>query len=121
MTGVGGDNDLMVAMVLWTFFMLGVAAVVLVAASVAGGSRQGPDGVRAYLHDVRAGLRTWRAERRGEEPPVAVAEPVDTSFEEFLDATTVHDPAYLGVEDLTDTLARTRDRATRGVPGFGRR
>jgi hypothetical protein len=46
---------------------------------------------------------------------------VDSSFDELLAAAEVDDPAYLGVEDLTDTLARARERASRGVSGITRR
>jgi hypothetical protein len=112
----------MVTMVVSTFLALASAAAVLVVASVAGG--RGPDqpaGPRAYVADVRAGLRTWRSERRGAAAPVQGPAPVDTTLQEILDTSTAPDPAYLGVEDLTETLARARERAARGVGGLTRR
>ena len=114
----------MVAVVAWTLVALVVAALVLVVASVAE-SRSGEQsaGVRGYVADVRAGLRTWRASRskHADERPAPHAAPVDTPFDEFLAATEVQDPAYVAVEDLTDTLTRARDRAARGVSGLTRR
>ena len=113
----------MVAAAVWTFLALVVAASVLVVASVADGRGMESGGVRAYLDDVRAGLRTWRAARSKDvaQRPVPPAEPVDTSIEDFFAATEVQDPAYVAVEDLTETLSLARDRAARGVSRITRR
>ena len=109
-------------MVLWTLLALAAAAVVLVVAGAAGdGGADRPAGLRTHLTDARAGVRTWRSERRGEAGPAPVPEPVDTTIDDLLAATAVQDPAYLAVEDLTETLARARERAARGVQGLSRR
>jgi len=114
----------MVAAVIWTFVALLVAASVLVVAGVAEG-RDGASGVgvRAYLDDVRAGLRTWRATRSKDHAgrPAPQAQPVDTSIDDFFAATEVEDPAYVAVEDITETLALARERAARGVSRITRR
>ena len=113
----------MLTMVLWTLLALATAILVLVVASAAGGDGEDrPTGVHAYLADVRAGVRTWRSERRGGTATSRpAAQPVETSIEDFFAASTERAPAYLGVDDLTDTLARARERATRGVSGLARR
>lgn len=112
----------MLSMVVSTLLALGAAAAVLVVASVAGGrNARRPAGVSTFAGDVRSGLRTWRSTRRGDARPASAPAPVDTPFEDFLAATAVQDPAYLGVDDLTETLARARQRATRGVGGLSRR
>lgn len=117
-----GDTEAMVSTVVLTLLALGAAATVLVVASEAGGrDAERPTGFGAYLGDVRSGVRTWRAARCGEDRPAPAAEPVDTTIDDFLDATTVPDPAYLAVEDLTETLTRARERAARGVQGIARR
>lgn len=106
----------MLPLVVWTFAALALAAVVLVVASVAGG-RTGD--VRVFGQDLVAGLHGLR--RRPGGRPAEAPEPVDSSFDELLAAAEVNDPAYLAVEDLTDTLARARERAARGVSGLTRR
>ncbi len=112
----------MLSMVVSTLLALASAVAVFVVAGAAGGrGHDRPAGVRAYLADVRAGMHTWRARRGGAVDGATEPEPVDTTMEEFLDATAVPDPAYLGVEDLTETLARARERAARGVGGITRR
>jgi hypothetical protein len=111
----------MISMVLSAFLALGAAAAVLVVASAAGGrGGDGPTGMRAYLADVRAGLHTLRSERRGA-VRITGPEPVDATIEDVLDSSAGQDPAYLGVDDLTETLARARQRATRHVGGTSRR
>lgn len=109
-------------MAVWTLLALAVAASVLVLASVASGTDDHGLSLRGYLDDVRAGLRAWQAQRHGhdEQAPVG-SEPVDATMDDLFAATTVQDPAYLGVDDLTDTLARARERAARGVSGLSRR
>jgi hypothetical protein len=114
----------MVAVVVWTFLALVVAASVLILASVAEGRRgESGGGVRAYLDDVRAGVRTWWAARSKDAArrPTPQAEPVDTHIDDFFAATEVQDPAYVAVEDLTETLALARERAARGVSRITRR
>lgn len=112
----------MVTMVVSTVLALATASAVLVVAGAAGGrSDERPTGVGPYLADVRAGLRSWRSERRGHARPAPAAGPVDTTMDDLFAATEVQDPAYLGVEDLTETLARARERAARGVQGIARR
>ena len=106
----------MLTLVVWTFVALAVAAAVLVVASVAGG-RTGD--VRTFARDLVAGLRDLRT--RPAERPAPAPEPMDSSFDELMAAAEVDDPAYLGVEDLADTLARARERAGRGVSGLTRR
>ena len=106
----------MVFLVVWTLVALGAAAVVMVIAS--GGSdgvRSG--GPRAALADVRAGLASWRARKATPEAVAAVLEPepVDTTFDEFFAAAEVEDDGYLQLDELTDTLVRARELASRGV------
>lgn len=117
-------------MVVFTLLALAAAAVVLVVASVADHE---PDdaapGVRGYLTDVRSGLRTMRSDRprRGatggaiRQRPDRGADRGASDLDDFFDATAVQAPAYVAVEDLTETLARARERAARGVSGFTRR
>jgi hypothetical protein len=111
----------MLMTVVWTLLALAAAAAVLVVASVTD-DRTDERGVRAYVADLRTGLRGLRARRAGdagERPAAAV--PVETTMDDLLAAAEVQDPAYVAVEDLTDTLARARDRAARSVPGLPRR
>jgi len=113
----------MLTMVVWTFVALVAAALVLVVASVAEGRSGGPsDGVRGFLRSVWAGLRGLRAgSATRSDARAAVEEPADSSLDDFFAATEVQDPAYVAVEDLTETLARARERAARGVSGLARR
>ena len=108
----------MVTLVVWTLVALAAAALVLVVASAAGG-RTG--GLRTFWEDMGAGLRGLRSSGDDDARPAPTAEPVDSTIDDLLAAAEVEDPAYLGVEDLTDTLARARERATRGVSGLTRR
>ena len=109
-------------MVLWTFVALVAAAFVLVVAGAAAGRTDDRGtGLRGYVRDVRAGVRTLWADRRDPAAARAADGAVDTTIDDFFAATEVHDPAYLGVDDLTDTLARARERAARGVAGLSRR
>lgn len=102
----------MATLIVWTLIAIGAAALVLVVASAASG-RTG--GVRTFVHDLRAGLQEYRS--RGSESPAANPEPapVDTTLDEFFAAAQVDDDPYLRVDDLTDTLARARVLASRGV------
>lgn len=111
----------MISMVLSALLALAAAVSVLVVAGAAGGrGGDGPAGLRAWLTDVRAGLHTLRSERRGA-GRATDEEPVDTTIEDILASSGAQDRAYLGVEDLTQTLARARERAARGVGGISRR
>jgi hypothetical protein len=109
----------MLTLVVWTLVALAAAALVLVVAGAAGG-RTGD--LRGFWRDVVAGLRALRSRPAEDDrtAPVRVAEPVEASLDELLAAAEVDDPPYLAVEDLTDTLARARERATRGVSGLTR-
>ncbi|WP_298459583.1 hypothetical protein [uncultured Cellulomonas sp.] len=118
----------MVTMVVWTLVALAAAALVLVIASVAETpTGDGRTGVRGYLQDLRAGVRTLRGERgqhgRGARQARRAADEgaAESTLEDFFAATEVQAPAYVAVEDLTDTLARARERAARGVHGLSRR
>lgn len=110
----------MLSIFVWTLVALGAAVLVLVVASVTNG-RDG--GLRSFLRDLRAGLREWRS--RGIAAPVTAIEPepVDATFDEFFAAAQVDDEAYLRVDDLTDTLAWARARASQASRsvGIGRR
>jgi hypothetical protein len=110
----------MLTLVVWTLVALAAAALVLVVAGAAGG-RTGD--LHGFLRDLGAGLRELRTRTAPDDgaAPVPAREPVDASLDELLAGAEVDDPAYLAVEDLTDTLARARDRASRGVSGLTRR
>ncbi len=110
----------MLTLVVWTLVALAAAAVVLVVAGAAGG-RTGD--LRGFLRDLGAGLRELRTRTapHDDAAPVETAEPVDASLDELLAAAEVDDAPYLAVEDLTETLARARERAPRGVAGLPRR
>jgi hypothetical protein len=110
----------MLTLAVWTFVALAAAAAVLVVAGTAGG-RTGD--LRGFWRDLVAGLRTLRSRPAPDSPAPSAerAEPVDTSLEDLLAGAEVQDAPYLAVEDLTDTLARARERATRGVSGLTRR
>ena len=115
----------MLTMVVWTLVALAAAALVLVVASVAETpSGDGGAGIRGYLDDVRAGVRTLRGERGREARQARRAadeDEVESTLDDFFAATEVQAPAYVAVEDLTETLARARERAARGVQGLSRR
>jgi len=117
----------MLTMVVWTLVALAAAALVLVVASVAETpSGDGGAGIRGYLDDVRAGVRTLRGERGREARQARRAADedeveVESTLDDFFAATEVQAPAYVAVEDLTETLARARERAARGVQGLSRR
>ena len=100
----------MISIVVWTFVALATALLVMVIA-VATNSEVG--GLRAFFADLRAGLRDWRA--RGMAAPIVPAEraPVDATFDEFFAAAQVDEEPYLQLDDLTDTLVRAREQATR--------
>ena len=106
----------MVSLVVWTLVALSAAALVLV---VAGGGNDGDrsGGPRAALRDVRAGLASWRARGTASEDAISVLEPepVDATLDEFFAAAQVADDGYLQLDELTDTLTRARDLASRGV------
>lgn len=112
----------MVSLVVWTVVALGTAALVL---AVAGGGNDGArshdgarsNGPRAALRDVRAGLAAWRLRGTASEETIAVLtpEPVDATLDEFFAAAEVADDGYLQLDELTDTLSRARDLASRGV------
>ena len=108
----------MLPLVLWTVVALVTAALVLVVASAAGGRG---DGMRTFLADMVAGVRGIRTRGQGGDRPRPGPEPVDTTIDDFFAAAEVQDPAYLAAEDLTETLARARERASRGVSGLTRR
>ncbi|GAA2728260.1 hypothetical protein [Cellulomonas aerilata] len=114
----------MLTLVVWTFLALVAAAAVLVVAGSAGG-RTGS--LRGFFRHLVAGLRALRTRRTapGDDARADAGddsdEPVETSLDELLAAAEVDDPAYLAVEDLTETLARARERATRGVSALTRR
>jgi hypothetical protein len=111
----------MLTLVVWTLVALVAAALVLVVAGAAAGGRTGS--VRGFLQDFGAGVRELRPRTTPEDQavPVRTHEPVDASLDELLAAAEVDDAPYLAVEDLTDTLARARERASRGVSGLTRR
>ncbi|HEY5518860.1 MAG TPA: hypothetical protein VIK17_04365 [Cellulomonas sp.] len=100
----------MVTLLLWTFIALGAAAVVIVVASVASGQE---GGVRLFLDDLRAGVSEWRAHGSPSPTVNPEPEPVDATFDEFFASAQVTDDPYLQVDELTDTLAWARGRATR--------
>lgn len=114
----------MVTLVVWTFVALAAAAFVLVVAGAADSpGAEASAGVRGYVDDLRAGLRTLRSDRRraGEPRPARTHVDDDADLDDFFAATEVQAPAYVAVEDLTDTLARARERAARGMSGLSRR
>ncbi len=110
----------MLTLVVWTLVALVAAALVMVVAGAAEG-RTG--GLHGFLQDFVAGLRELRSRPAAEDRtvPAPVGEPVDASLDELLAAAEVDDAPYLAVEDLTETLARARERASRGVSGLTRR
>jgi hypothetical protein len=110
----------MLTLVVWTLVALAAAALVLVVAGVAEG-RTGD--LRGFPRDVLAGLRELRSRSASEDGAARVhtAEPVDASLEELLATAEVDDAPYLAAEDLAETLARARERASRGVSGLTRR
>jgi hypothetical protein len=93
-----------------------VAAGVLLVASVAGGARAVDES------PWQAFRRGWAArhESDGESAAAVAAEPVDLSLSEFLTATAERGEGYLQVDELTETLTRAREKATRSVPGLRR-
>jgi hypothetical protein len=109
----------MLTLVVWTFVALAAAASVLLVAGTAGG-RTGD--LRGFWRDLVAGLRRLRSKPAPDSSARFVpAQPVDTSLDDLLAGAEVPDSPYLAVEDLTDTLSRARERATRGVSGLTRR
>ena len=110
----------MVWLLFWIVVALGTAVVVIGAASV-GDGRTG--GLRALLVDMRAGMRELRANNREPAAVVPEAEPVDTTLDELFASAPVGADAYLGVDDLTETITWAREQATRASRsvGLGRR
>ncbi|MGV8967604.1 MAG: hypothetical protein ACOH2F_15155 [Cellulomonas sp.] len=106
----------MISLVVWTLVALSAAVLVLV---VAGGANDGArsEGPRAVLHDIRAGLADWRNRKTASDTTRAVLErePVDATLDEFFAAAEVDDDGYLQLDELTGTLSRARDLASRGV------
>ncbi|MDM8083571.1 hypothetical protein QUV83_02160 [Cellulomonas cellasea] len=114
----------MTAVVVWTIIALVAGAGVLLVASVA--SREpGDRGLRSGLEDLRNGVVGLVTRRDRKDPERAAvresAEPVDVRLDEFLSATAVDEEAYLRADDITDTLAKAREKAARTVPWLGRR
>jgi len=104
----------MIPLVVWTLVALSAAALVLV---VAGGGNDGArgGGPRAAWRDMRAGLATWRTRGTVSAAAANEPEPVDATLAEFFAAAEVEDDGYLQLEELTDTLSRARELASRGV------
>ncbi len=110
----------MLTLVVWTLVALVAAAAVMVVAGVAGGQTRD---LRGFRRDLGAGLRDLRTRTSSDAGAAAddAHAPVDASLDELLAAAEVDDAPYLAAEDLTDTLARARERASRGVSGLTRR
>lgn len=109
----------MAVALVWILVALVVAAGVLLLAGSASG---GAGDLREFARDLRNGV----AARRHPEPEqieaaaIAEVEPVDTSMDVFFQEAAVDEDAYLNVDDITDTLARAKDRAVRGMHGLTR-
>ncbi len=106
-----------------------VALVVAFGVLVVAGSASGDTGaIRDFSRDLRNGvhdLRTVVAARRGRLPADAVErvdepEPIDLSLTALLRESAEEEDGYLHVEDITDSLARVRDRAVKGLHGISR-
>ncbi len=106
-----------------------VALVVAFGVLVVAGSASGDTGaIRDFTRDLRNGVRDLRAivaARRGRLPAddveqVDEPEPVDLSLTALLRESAEEDDGYLHVEDITETLARARDRAVKGLHGLSR-
>ena len=106
-----------------------VALVVAFGVLVVAGSASGDTGaIGDFTRDLRNGLRDLRtlvAARRGRLPTDAVMlddepEPVDLSLTALLRESAEEDDGYLHVEDITESLARVRDRAVKGLHGISR-
>ncbi|PJJ68977.1 hypothetical protein CLV28_2784 [Sediminihabitans luteus] len=103
----------------WAFAVLAAVVVFLLAAAfVRTDTGEDGRGVRGFVDDVRAGLRTMF--RRGDADDVVLPRPTraearaqETSLDAFLDATQVDAPAYVDAGQITETLVNARDRAAR--------
>ncbi len=116
----------MTAVVVWTIVAFVAGAAVLLVASVAPrpGEESEDRGLRSGLEDLRHGvlhLVGRRGDRGASAGESAQAEPVDVRLDEFLQATAVDEDAYLRADDITDTLAKAREKAARTVPWLGKR
>jgi hypothetical protein len=104
----------MISLAVWTLVALSAAALVLVLAGGGNDSVRG-GGPRAAWRDMRAGLAMWRTRGTVSAAAAADPEPVDATMAEFFAAAEVDDDGYLQLEELTDTLNRARELASRGV------
>jgi len=101
-----------------------VAFGVLVMAGAESGDSDDTGGkgtVAGFVSDLRNGI----AARRGRTPVDDVQEddepePVDLSMEALFREASVDDDGYLHVDDITETFARARDRAVKGLHGLSR-
>lgn len=106
----------------WLVVALGAAAVVLVAAGLLTTERFGAGrGVRGVREDVRLAWESLR--RRGAAPgetpealDAVLAEPVETSMDDFFRANVQEGPAYLQGEVITTQLERAADVVRASVP-----
>ena len=106
-----------------------VALVVAFGVLVVAGSASGDTvAIRDFIRDLRNGVRDLRislAARWGRQPADDVElddepEPVDLSLAALLRESAEEDDGYLHVDDITETLARARDRAVKGLHGLAR-
>jgi len=106
-----------------------VALVVAFGVLVVAGSASGDTvAIRDFIRDLRNGVRDLRiglAARWGRQPADDVElddepEPVDLSLAALLRESAEEADGYLHVDDITETLARARDRAVKGLHGLAR-
>ncbi|HUX70138.1 MAG TPA: hypothetical protein VMV41_06485 [Cellulomonadaceae bacterium] len=110
-----------------------VALVVAFGVLVVAGSASGDTvAIRDFIRDLRNGVRDLRislAARWGRQPaddvelddePDDEPEPVDLSLAALLRESAEEADGYLHVDDITETLARARDRAVKGLHGLAR-
>ena len=115
----------MAPVVIWILVALLTAVVVLLVASVADG-RSSRDG--SFLQLMRSGVRRSRGSGRGgglladaRRELAETAEVEHSSVDELFVIGEEQPSAYVGTEELTQTLSRATQRAVRGVTQLARR
>jgi hypothetical protein len=118
----------MAPVVIWILVALLTAGAVLLVASVADGRSSRSSGDGNVLQLMRSGVRRSRGAGRGRglladaRRELAETADVETSSVDEIFVIGEHQPAaYVGTEELTQTLHRARRRAARGVAQIARR
>ncbi|OIQ72863.1 hypothetical protein GALL_455070 [mine drainage metagenome] len=107
-----------------TYLVLSLVALVVAfgVLVVAGSASSDTGAIKDFIRDLRNGVAARRGRLTADDvEQEAEPEPVDLSLAALLRESAEEDDGYLHVEDITETLARARDRAVKGLHGLSRR